>query len=253
MVKRRSDRLSRIERLLENSGAVRLRDAARLLEVSEMTVRRDMAACDRPLAYLGGYIVSANDTSGASRYVLDQERDSFIQNKREACRRAAAVIEDGDAVFLDCGTTIPHLAPFIAPTLRLTVVCYSLNLAQIVCSNPNLSVILLGGLYHASSASFFSDEAVAMLKRVGINKAFISAGGVHPTRGVSCSNFHEVAIKRAAMQTALHRYLVVDSSKFGKMKPAHFAKLDEFDGTFTDPSIDPEQSRTLTDNGVVLL
>ena len=48
-------------------------------------------------------------------------------------------------------------------------------------------------------------------------------------------------------------FLVVDSSKFGKMKPAYFAQLDEFDGAFTDPSIDPEQSRTLKDNGVALL
>jgi DeoR family deoxyribose operon repressor len=88
--------------------------------------------------------------------------------------------------------------------------------------------MLLGGLYHASSQSFSSEEALAYLRKIGINKAFISAGGVHPTRGVSCSNFHEVAVKQAAIAGAMENILVVDESKLGSLKPAFFADLDVF-------------------------
>src|SRR5258707_1049519 len=84
-----------------------------------------------------------------------------------------------------------------------------------MAGGPNTQVMLLGGLYHASSQSFSSEEALAYLRKIGINKAFISAGGVHPTRGVSCSNFHEVAVKQAAIAGAMESILVVDESKLG--------------------------------------
>jgi DeoR family deoxyribose operon repressor len=88
--------------------------------------------------------------------------------------------------------------------------------------------MLLGGLFHTSSASFFSDEGLAYLERLGINKAFISAGGVHPQRGASCSNFHEVPIKQAAVRSAAQSFLVVDESKLDRVRPAFFAGLEPF-------------------------
>ena len=59
-------------------------------------------------------------------------------------------------------------------------------------------------------------------------RRIISAGGVHPIRGASCSNFHEVAIKQAVVATAVESILVVDASKLGSLKPAFFADLDSF-------------------------
>ena len=91
-----------------------------------------------------------------------------------------------------------------------------------------MQLILLGGLYNASSASFAVDDGLRTLARLGVNKAFLSAGGVHPVRGASCSNFHEVAVKQAAMDIALEKHLLVDASKLGQVKPAHFAALDRF-------------------------
>jgi DeoR family deoxyribose operon repressor len=66
------------------------------------------------------------------------------------------------------------------------------------------------------------------LRRLGVNKAFISAGGVHPGRGASCSNFNEVPIKQAALASAGTAILVIDQSKLGQMKPAFFSPLKSF-------------------------
>ncbi len=101
-----------------------------------------------------------------------------------------------------------------------------------------MRLILLGGLYHPSSASFASDEGLELLRKVGINKAFLSAAGVDPERGTSCMHFHEVAAKQTAIAGAVRRYLVVDSSKFGQVKPAFFAASDDFDTVVTDKGID---------------
>lgn len=88
--------------------------------------------------------------------------------------------------------------------------------------------MLMGGLYHPSSQSFSSDDGLSYLRRLGVNKAFISAGGLHWTRGASCSNFHEVAIKQAVIATAMESILVVDASKLGSLKPAFFSDVSSF-------------------------
>jgi DeoR family deoxyribose operon repressor len=72
---------------------------------------------------------------------------------------------------------------------------------------------------------------------LGITKAFISAGGVEFTWGASCWHFHEVPVKHAVMGIARHSYLVVESSKFGRIRPAAFARIDAFEDVFTDDGL----------------
>ena len=233
----RPARLQRLAEVLEEGQSLRLRDAATLLEVSEMTVRRDLASSGGSLRYLGGHILKLA-AAGRDRYVLDDERSSHTAGKIAASTRAAAFVREDDAIFVDCGTTLPHFVQRLPESMRLTVVCYSLEIASILSARPSVRLILLGGLYHPSSASFASDEALDQLRKVGINKAFLSAAGVHPERGTSCMHFHEVAVKQAAIAGAVERYLVVDSSKFGQVKPAFFAACDDFDAIVTDADVD---------------
>lgn len=223
----RTQRLHRLRRAVATNGSLRLRNAAELLNVSEMTVRRDLATADATLVCLGGYIVNAASPI-AVKYTLEGEIDQNTQDKRLACRSAAALIQEGDTIFIDCGTTMQSLAECLPDDLPLSVVCYSMNVAAIVTHRPATQLMLIGGLYHPSSQSFSSDEGLTYLSKIGVNKAFISAGGVHPARGASCSNFHEVAIKQAIIETAIQSFLVVDASKLGSLKPAFFADLNTF-------------------------
>ena len=253
---RRPHRIQELARALGESGSLRLREAAALLGVSEMTVRRDVAARSDLIAYLGGHLLAADGMNGApryapnavaryapnavARYALSEEEQSHSAAKIAVCTRAAELVKDGDTLFIDCGSTTPHLAARIARGVRATVICYSLNVAEILCRNTDLRVILLGGLWHPSSASFSSDESLDLIAKLGINKAFVSAAGVDVTRGVSCVQFHEVAVKQAAMVRSVEKYLIVDSSKFGQVKPAFFARIEEFDGIVTDSGIASE-------------
>lgn len=230
----KAERLRALASALDNQSVMRLRDAATLLGVSEMTVRRDIAASPGRFTYLGGYIVSAADVPNAAGYTIDEEKDHFAQAKAEASAAAAKLLVDSETVFIDCGTTLTTLARQIPAEMHLTVVCYSLNVAEILRRRPNVRMILLGGVYVPSSDSFASDESVETLRRMGINKAFLSAGGVDEARGVTCWNFHEVAIKQAAMASAVERHLVVDASKFGKVKAVRFSQLDDFDSVITE-------------------
>jgi DeoR family transcriptional regulator, deoxyribose operon repressor len=245
MAERKASRLRRLSGALYGRSALHLNEAAALLEVSPMTVRRDIAAAPERFTYLGGYIVAANVEAG---YRIDREQDNHAGAKALVCAYAARMIRDGDTIFIDCGTTTPHLAHRLPPGLKATVVCYALNIAEPLAANPNVQLIVLGGLYNSSSASFAVDDGLRAFARLGVNKAFLSAGGVHPTRGASCSNFHEVAVKQAAMASAVEKHLLVDASKLGQVKPAHFASLDQFDSIIAStPS--PEAARQFAEVG----
>jgi DeoR family transcriptional regulator, deoxyribose operon repressor len=234
MSERRAKRLVRLEQALAGAGTLRLAEAARLCEVSEMTVRRDVAASQGRLALLGGRLVRSDDPRFASAYDLEEQQGSHFPAKRRLCARAADFVADGDTLFIDCGTTLMPLVAQLGPFREITVVTYALNVANAVTQLPGVRLVLLGGLYHAASRSF-GDEAVAeAIARLGINRAFLSAGGVAPRQGVSCFHFHEVAPKQAAIAVAGQRILVVDASKLGVVRPARFAALEELDVLVTE-------------------
>ncbi|MFP3554162.1 DeoR/GlpR family DNA-binding transcription regulator [Paraburkholderia sp. SIMBA_049] len=230
----KTERLRMLADALAKQSVMRLRDAATLLGVSEMTVRRDIAASPGHFTYLGGYIVSATDVPNTAGYSLEQEKDHFAQAKAEASAVAAKLIGNNETLFIDCGTTLTTLARLIPNDLHVTIVCYSLNVAEILRRKPNVRMILLGGVYVPSSDSFSGEESIEVLRRMGINKAFISAGGVDDAHGVTCWNFHEVALKQAAMAAAVESHLVVDSSKFGVVKAVRFSKVEEFASVITE-------------------
>lgn len=226
--KARNLRLERMRAMIGSAGPVQLSRMAEQLGVTEMTIRRDLAAPGSPLSCLGGYVLEATLPSDDDSYILAEEVDHHTQRKRLACQRAAAFVEDGDSLFVDCGTTMEHFAAALPPEFNLSVVCYSMNIAEIFSKRPNTQLMLLGGLYQPSSATFYSQEAIDYLGTLGVNKAFMSAGGADPERGASCSHFHEIAVKQAAIRSAAQRYLVVDESKLGRMRPAFFSPLDVY-------------------------
>jgi len=234
----REERWRWLAETIAASGPCRLTEAAEALGCSSMTIRRDVASAPDRFAILGGFVV----TAGQGTYRIEREQDVHVVAKERIGARAASLLRDGDAIFIDCGATTPHLARRLPAGMRLTVVTNGLNIANALADNPRVELVLLGGFYHASSASFEVAEPERALARFGLATAFLSAGGLQAKRGASCSYFHEVAVKRAAMEAAASRCLLVDASKFGVVKRAAFARLAEFEDVITapDPGSGPE-------------
>ncbi|WP_240724583.1 DeoR family transcriptional regulator [Halomonas borealis] len=239
MLNERSEgRLMRLQHALGQGGSLRLSEAAGLCEVSAMTIRRDLAASDGTLMLIGGYLMLADDPRHATTYDLAVQRDRNADAKWRLCERALATLEEGDTLFIDCGTTLTPLALSLPDDMSLTVVTYALNIAEAVSRRSGVRLWLLGGIYHASSCSFSSDDMAETIRGFGINKAFLTAAGVDQRQGLSCFHFHEVAPKQAAIATAQRRLLVVDASKQGLLRPARFAGLDEVDEVIAEQRAD---------------
>ena len=238
--KRKAGRIALIDKHLAQKGVLRLRDAVSLLGVSEMTVRRTLAEHAERFSYYGGYILRAGENPPA--YDLQQEAGSNSEAKAKACEHALALVREDDVIFIDCGTTLDNLARLIPSDLSLTVICYSLNVANWLAKKPKTQMILLGGQFQPESVSFSSTDGVFGgssddLSRLGVHKAFISAGGVDIARGVTCSYMHEAVIKKQAMAVALKSFLVFDESKFNRLRPALFAKVGAFASLITENGI----------------
>jgi DeoR family transcriptional regulator, deoxyribose operon repressor len=234
MIVRKASRIIALLRALSERRVLHIREAASLLGVSEMTVRRDIANHADQFTYLGGHIMSAADIEGDAPYELTTAADSHASAKRDACAHAASHIRPDETIFIDCGTTLVHLIELIPDNYQITAICYALNVADRLTRKPNVTIVMLGGLYHPASASFSGAHDLDVLASMGINVAFLSAAGVDAGRGATCEHFHEAQVKQKVLSLARENYLVVDSSKIGKLKRAFFAPMSAFRAMITE-------------------
>ncbi|UCF99917.1 MAG: DeoR/GlpR transcriptional regulator [Spirochaetaceae bacterium] len=250
----RRDRLAAIVQILQVQHAATLAELAERLSVSEMTIRRDLnlLARDEIVKVLHSGAILNPGSVGSSRYSLAEAGAQRRELKMAIGARAATMLAEGDVVIIDGGSTTEYLAKSIPETLRLTVLCWALNILVEVHRRERCSLVFAGGSLHENSLVFESPEGVGMIKRYRANKAFISASGVSEKLGVTCTNAYEIEVKKAAIRSSLDRILLVDSSKYGTIQPAYFADLSEFTAVVTDSGIPPEQAEYIRSLGIAL-
>jgi len=255
---KKEERINYIANILSLQGIVRIRELSLKLGVSEMTVRRDLdSLAQANIADLipGGAVLKRNSSSdlGEEHYLFSAAGSQMIQEKIRVCRKAASLIEANDTIAIDVGSTTEQLPQFIPSSFPLTIICFTLNILFKVYGNENWEITLTGGRFHRNTLMFESPEGVELIKKMRINKAFISAAGVDEKLGVTCANYYEVETKKAAMKSSDTKILLSDSSKFGKVKIAYFADLSDFDLIITDSNLDPYYQDVIRGLGLQLI
>ncbi|ELY5257782.1 DNA-binding transcriptional repressor DeoR [Yersinia enterocolitica] len=243
METRRAERINKLTQALKRSDKIHLKDAANLLRVSEMTIRRDLSAEPTSVILLGGYVVMDPKSNNANNYFVSDQQAKQVEEKRLIGQLAARLIVENDTVFFDCGTTIPSIIDEIDEELSFTAICYSLNTFLSLQDKPNCKVILCGGEFKPNNYIFTPISQHNELDNACPNKAFISAAGVSIEYGVTCFNFDEILLKHRAIAKSQHKILVADHSKFGKIKPASIGALTLFDAIVTNRQPDSEFSQ----------
>ncbi len=244
MDRKKSDRIKLIQQALHDQKAIHLREMAALLDVSEMTLRRDLGRHPDKFHLLGGHITLAFDPTETAEYKLTEQGTRHVEEKRRIGKLAAAFIQPGDTVFFDCGTTVPFVVDFIPDDLEFTAVCNSLNVLLKLQQKPNCSIVLCGGTFHRKNQVFEHRDESSILDNVRLTWAFVSAAGVSQTLGVTCFNFNEVEVKQKVLRQAQHCMLLADHTKFDAVKTAHFATLEHFHVVVSDKKL-PKTYRDL--------
>lgn len=253
------EKTARQERLLVFLGKTRfvtIKQLAQNLEVSEMTIRRDIALLEqdnRVRTFYGGVSLSTEDASqGIHSYRIDTELAKKTEIKKRIAQKAASLIESHDAILIDTGSTTSFIVDYIPEESDHTVYCYALNIINSVCEKDSLNVVACGGYFHKNTRMFESEEGASLIRKTKINKAFMAARGVTDTVGITTAEPYEISMKKAALSVSEKKILLVDSSKFGKAWYAKYADLKDIDVIITDSGIKEEHRQMILDNGLTL-
>lgn len=241
-----------IERLTKDNYA-EVDQLAREMAVSTMTVRRDLIQlCGSGLVsrYHGGAQLNQSLIGEISYAKKNTQR---IREKKLIASRAVELIEDGDVVFLDSGTTTGEIARLLCGQNRpLTVITNDLNAAMIL-TESSVHLIILGGVVHKSTQSVISHCVEQDLNRYRFSKAFIGTPAIDREFSIYTPTMDKYYVKRTVLQNSLEPYLVADSSKFYGQSLCVVGTLAEFKGVITDRKFSEEESKRLVDMNVRIL
>jgi DeoR family deoxyribose operon repressor len=248
-----SQKIVRIQQLvdtLRDKNGASIKELSSELGVSEMTVRRDLEQLrqDNIISLVhGAAIFKAEPKTTNDKYTLSLQKIANSEQKERIGKAAARLVNPGDTIMIDIGTTTEMLAKNLSVDSPITVICFTMNVLQEVYKKRVENLIMGGGYYHPDTQLFEAQETVSFLKQMRASKYFMSAAGINPELGLTCANQYEVGIKQACINSSLEVILLADSAKFGKLRPAYFASLKDVDLIITDDGLSEEWRGALAD------
>jgi DeoR/GlpR family transcriptional regulator of sugar metabolism len=240
---------------LRRTGAVRVSDLTEMLDVSDMTIRRDLenlVASGIARKVHGGAVLAgqvAHEPGFAVKSQLEQSA------KHAIAARAASLIQPGAAIALSAGTTTWAMAPLIVTIPGLTVVTNSTTVADAIATldpTNQISVVLTGGVRTPSAALVgpVADRAIATMH---VDQLFLGVHGMDERIGFTTPNLAEAATNRALIACAREVIVVADSSKWGVVGLADIAPLTAAHVVVTDDRLPRAAARILAERVPQLL
>lgn len=245
-----SERHKEILEILHIQGSVSVTDLSERLNVSEVTIRKDLTSLEaqNKLYRTHGRAIPISPYIG-DRHINEKEKQAVIE-KRSIGRQAASMLEETDSILMASGTTILYAAKEMVSARNLTVITASVSVSSILSQNKYIDVVQLGGMVRESSVSVVGSFAESMLSYFNCSKLFMGADGVDLEFGVTTTNMMEANLNRMMMDTAQKTVLLVDSSKFGKRGFSKICNVEKIDQIITDDKIPQAYLENLTELGI---
>jgi DeoR/GlpR family transcriptional regulator of sugar metabolism len=252
-----AERQSRLQDLLARRGTCALDTLAAELNVSQSTVRRDIEALEERGIVMrthGGVIWVGGEREPAANtrpYAFDQRMSYEIDAKRRIARAARSLVQPGQTILIDGGTTTFYLAQELIG-LPLQLVTNSLPIANLFIDNENVELILTGGLMYPRYGVLLGPMAEQIIGSIHTKTLFFSVAGVHEGMLYN-QNVLLVQAEQKMMHQAQQVVVLVDSSKFGHQALAQLCPLREIDIVVTDSRISEDQRQEVRNAGCELI
>ena len=236
---------------LARDGQLVAKSLAEELATSEDTIRRDL----RELAQAGKLQRVHGGALPASAAVdtLAVRRRVSSADKAALARAGAALIQPGQVVILDGGTTTRELARCLSPDLAATVVTHSPEIAVALGEHPRIEVILLGGRLFKHSMVAVGAATIAAASEIHADLYFMGVTGVHAGAGLSTGDYEEAAIKRALHHCAADTVVMASSEKIGAASPYVICGSAEIAMLLVPAGVAAEALKDLADLGVKVI
>ncbi len=248
-----NQRREKILDLIKEDGHAKVTQLSRIFKVTEVTIRQDLEKIEKE-----GYIV--REHGGAYlKNVGIQVKNITLQNQENIsekiliAQKAVELIDDGDTIIFDSGSTTTEIAKLINGYKNLTVITNALNIALILGADPGINLVVTGGEFKAPTLSLTGQKAADFFDNLHVDKLFLATAGITLKSGLTYPSISDIVVKRAMIESANIVYLVADSTKIGKSSFASLGALSLIDYLITDSKITEKDMAVLKEHDIKLL
>lgn len=243
-----AERREKITEFLCKYGSVQVEELSQKLQVSTMTIRRDLLKLQQD-----GKIERCHGGAVAKQEVTYMDKQtSHCEEKLAIAQKCAEYVSSGNTVFLDAGTTTYEIARKIMEIPDILVVTNDLEIAQLL-KNSQAELFLCGGYVQKSTGSMFGRYATQMLKDFKFDIGFFGAASINDEFEVMTPTIDKMWLKRETPKQCRSVYLAVDSSKFGRQAMAKINCLGDYTGIVTDQVFNKEEKERLRKMGAAII
>jgi len=245
------ERKRRIMELLETRESIEVVELTDLFSISKVTARNDLDDLEAKgllvRTHGGAVMAERHDLVRLISDTINENSDK----KKKICAMAAKLVEPGQNIIIDSGSTTVHLAQYVA-NRPITVITNSVLVVQELMGAEQVELIVAGGVLRRQSMAFMGAYARHSFEQIRADILFLGASGVTLEQGITCTNMIEADTKHAMIRSVTRVCLLVDSTKFGKVSLAKVCDWDSVDILVTD-EIDPDLRFQLEARGVQVI
>ena len=249
------DRIEEIAELLNKRGKLSLEQLEEYFpNVSQMTLRRDLFQLEEEgkIIRVRSGAMSVKELQKVSGEAYTKKASTHTDEKIEIAQKAATLIDEGACVFLDGGTTALYLAKELSD-IPCNIFTNGLAVATELAKKKNLNVNLLGGQLMKDNLTTASSLSSIYFMDTNFELAIISTAAFTPENGFSCSSQAEADLLKLVRQKAKFLYMMLDSSKIGKIKPYTFARLEDVNVLITDEAFPDSLKNEFKKKNIVVM
>lgn len=242
------ERKGKILEILAVKSKILVPELCEAFGVSPVTIRTDLRNLEMEglLKRTHGGAIPVMNIKTAFEPTTVLKEVKHIEEKKRIAEVAATFVEDGDTIVLDTGTTTLEMAKRLEKKRNLTIVTNDLQIAMLLEQMlEDANITLIGGVVRAGFHCTIGPIAVAALKNLNVDKAFMASNAFSSEKGFTTPDIEQAQIKTALMGIASEIIMLMDSSKLGKVSFIKFADIADIDKLIIDSTISPKSAALL--------
>ncbi|WP_123054570.1 DeoR/GlpR family DNA-binding transcription regulator [Clostridium sp. JN-1] len=233
----KEERLQKILEIIQRDNIISISDATKLLNVTEMTVRRDLKSLEERqlLTRIHGGAKKRQKVLG-EELSHNQKRKIHVEEKRQIAEIVSNIIKDNDIIYIGPGTTNELIYDYLNVSYA-KIITNSMSIFSKFKDDKRFELILIGGRFRSRTDVFVGNFTSELLRKIRVRKAFVGANGIHGN-DITTSNEEEGVCQRIILENAVEKYILCDSSKINKEDFYSFYDLEKVTAVITDNKID---------------
>lgn len=244
------ERKKKILNALENAGNMDVLQLSDQLDISPVTMRRDLQRLAREGLLIRTHGGAMKAESGPRFPAFADKAAAARDQKQQIGKLAASFVQPGDTIFLDCGSTVFCMCPYLQNIPGIRVITNSLPVLSALMHVPGITLNLAGGELDPERKALHGLQVIRHIESYHATKAFIGVDGISAESGLTAFSEKEAGISTAMSRHADTVYLLCDASKIGKDSYFKFAPLSLVHYLLTDKGISRAQQKGLEGQGV---